>query len=141
VRIEKYVAEIHYPIVYHWWRAQTGRTLDPAQISDDGCLVVAEDGRPICASWLYWGNSRLAHIGFTVANPKARPKEKIYSLNLAIQYLITRAKEVGMRIIVSNSDRPALTKLFQKAGFQTMEQHTSLSLHVESLNYGDQEIY
>lgn len=141
MRVERYVSELHYPLVYHWWKAHTGRTLDPAQTSDDGAIVFADDGRPICASWLYGGNAKIGQIGFTVANPEAGPREKIYCIEFVIQFLKTRALELGMRYLVSSSDSSALTKLFQRAGFQTMEPHTSLSLPLESLNYGDKEIF
>ncbi len=141
MRIERYVAEVHYPIVYNWWKAQTGRTLDPTQISDDGALVIADDGRPVCASWIIVGNgTRMAHMGFTVADPKAGPREKIYCVEFLIQYMIARARELGMRHIVSNSDRPGLTKLFQRAGFQTMDPHVTMTLQLEG-TYGDKEIF
>lgn len=141
MRIEKYVSDVHYPIVYPWWKAQTGRVLDPANISEDGALVYSEDGRPVCASWLYWGNSKLGHIGFTVANPDSRPREKIYAIELVIQYLLARAREVGMRYVASNSDSSALTKLFKKAGFATMDSHTSLSFVLEYPQHEDKEIF
>lgn len=138
MRTEKYVHDLHYPLVFHWWRAQNGRVFDPSQISDDGVVVFSTDERPLCASWLYHGNSKLAHIGFTVANPSSGPKEKIYAVTLAIEYLKARAKEVGMRFIASNSDSSALTKLFSRAGFDIMEPHTSLLFRIE--NYGNKEI-
>lgn len=138
MKIVSYKSDDHYPFIYKWWRIQNGRVLDPAQISDDGAVAFSDDGDPVAASWLYFGNSQLAHIGFTVANPASGPKEKVKAIKALIDFLVIKAREVGMRYIVSNSDRTALNKLFQKAGFVEMEQHTSLALQLPYKEYADQ---
>lgn len=141
MRLVEYVAETHYPLAYAWWKKATGKVLDPSQLSDSGLVAVADDGRFVAISWLFHGNSKVAHIGFTVASPTARPREKILAIDDLIKQHIKNAAALGMRYVLSNSDRPALTKLLANAGFVLMEQHSSLSHQIGYDCYGDKEIF
>lgn len=121
-----YVPEQHYFKVVTWWKKHGKDGPKADVLSDLGLIALDENLEPIAITWLYVSNSRLGNIGFTVCDPEAPPKKKVFGVSYVIEQAIAAAKFSGLTSLHSFSSAPGLTKLFLRKGFDKLEAHDFL---------------
>lgn len=82
--------------------------------------VLPEDGfvvEGVAAGWIYFGEPKMAFIGWPVGNPKANRKEVYLGLELVLSTLGTLAKDRGAKLIWAWTSKPGLLKLYERLGY------------------------
>lgn len=98
--------------IAEWWSSHS-MPFDAEALSESGVLV-SDKGKNVAASWIYLSNSKLCHIGFTCTNPEAPLIKRGKAINLAIGFLIQRAKELGYTRIMHLSANKGLCRTLEK---------------------------
>jgi hypothetical protein len=107
-----------YPTVQQWWIDHGWNAVPLAVLPKLG--VMAEmDGTPVAAGWLYMDNSiGVSMLEWMVANPDAKPKAVYKSIKTIVEFLKTRAKDMGYSVMLTTCKQESLARVYEKTGFQ-----------------------
>lgn len=126
MKIESYNEDDHYPLAVNWWIRHNHHVLDRISLPNTGAVALREDGTPVCMAWLFLSNSKVANIGYSVANPECKPKEVAEGLSLVYFELEKVARHLGFIELWTFSSKKGLTKRFKRNGFQSVIPHDFL---------------
>lgn len=118
--LEVYDEARHYYIASQWWKHAYGQVISPLLLSSTG-IVIADESGPVAMTWLYASNSKLAKLGWTVADPKAGPKKKLMALIFAMQEAESIAAKNGAVGLEVNSNNSTLSRIMEGAGYVELE--------------------
>lgn len=111
-----------YPTVNAWWKEHNQAVIEQDLLSDVGIVIENENGM-IAVGWVYLSNSKLGKLGFIVANPRARPREKIKAIHMIIIEAERILKELGFTYIQMLSNQSTLTKMARQNGWCDVVPH------------------
>lgn len=111
-----YSANEHFPIANRWWYAQNKVNLN-ADILSDTAIVVADGGAVAAMTWLHASNSKIAKLGWTVANPELGPKKKVLAIMMALDEAERLAEKFGVRFLETVSSNSALSRIMENMGY------------------------
>ena len=97
------------------WFSRHGWASPPTDVIPVDGLIVED----ICCSWIYFGEPRMAFIGWPVTNPDAPRAERYEGLQLILKNLIEIAKVREAKLIFAWAKQPGLLNLYEKLGFIT----------------------
>ncbi len=117
MKVRKVWAE-DLPQANHWRRQRGVPELQADALPETGC-VASEGGQTLAMVWLYISNSKLAYLAWPVTRPGISPRKASQALKACFQQLISLARALGMRYLVSTSSSRGLTRLLVKSGFET----------------------
>lgn len=117
--------DLHYPLVYAWWKKHNNAVLSPTLLPKNGVLVL-EDEVPVLANWIYDTDSKLTMIGWTVSNPESGPRTRVRALEYSVRVLEEAARDSGYEHIISFASPGAMIKLMERNGFTKLEHHEFL---------------
>lgn len=126
-----YIECIHYPLIQLWWDGYEKKAPEKQRLSRCGIMVYKGD-RPLAATWVYYTNSKMGQVGFTVTDPKAGPKAKVMAVMMAL-------KEAERLLIVNDfkfshsfSDSPGLSKMLVAAGYGQLSHHEFMTKELKN---------
>lgn len=112
-------------LVNQWWSAKAGKPLSAAVRSDYGFMAYKDDS-PVVAVFLYPTlGSRMAMIGFPVANPiidKSTRREAISFLVAGVEQF---AKELKYDFLVSYAGSKGAVELFERENYRVYDQNVT----------------
>lgn len=102
-----------------WWKDWEWTAPPKSSLPDDGLggLMVYKDDVDICAGFLYQTNSKTAWLEFIVSNKEYRGKDRKEALELLINVLSIKAKELGYTTIYTSLTHNGLIKRYENCGF------------------------
>jgi hypothetical protein len=114
-----------YPTVETWW-AGHGWSPVPLQILPRLGIIAdmhhGETSTPTAAAWLYMDNSvGVAMLEWIVTNPEAKPRDVLKAITEAVNFIKTRAAELGYTVILATCRQESLSKVLQKRGFNVTD--------------------
>jgi len=101
-----------YEDVGKWWIAQ-GWPVLPLELLPDMGIIVEVNGNKACVGWLYTSNSKLAWLGWPVANPDVSSFSRGKAVLKMIETLEGAAKGLGYSAIMTFSEIPAMLKAYE----------------------------
>lgn len=136
IYIDEYDPERDYEDVKTWWEKHKFHVLPKEALPRIGFMANKNDQK-LCASWLYKDESAdLGFLTWVTSNPSASPFDISWGIDLMMTMAISKAKDIGLKIIFSCTNHHRLADRFQKQGFiVTDENSTEMILSVRG-NYG-----
>lgn len=112
-------------ILTKWWSAWNFIAPPKSSLPDDGSggAMVFNDGVDICAGFLFQTNSKTAWLEFVISNKEYRESDRGEALELLINVLSIKAKELGYTNIYTSLTHKVLMKRYEKCGFLTGSQN------------------
>ena len=110
--------EVDHAQVAGWWLAHKWPVIPLPSLPKNGLIVVGDDGREVCAGFIYQTDSDIAWLEFIVSNPECSMRVRAKSLDTLIAGLKARAQELGHRCFFTSLSSKGLMKLYEKHGFQ-----------------------
>ena len=97
----------------HGWDAPPKLLIPP-----DGLII--DD---ICCSWVYFGEPRMAIIGWPVTNPAAPRAERYEGLKLVTENLVNLARDRGAKLMFAWASHSGLLNIYGKLDFAVGDQN------------------
>lgn len=105
-----------FDMVNNWFYRQTSSPLAPACISEHGYLYSLT--KPVaCLYFFPVQGSKMAMIGWPVANPESSKEERDYAFPLLIKHIEDLARSEGYDWITTYASRTSVASRFHKAGY------------------------
>lgn len=113
--VRQFRVEDHKEIA-EWWRKRKWDVIPLEALPVTG-VVVFEDGKNICAGWLYTTGTAFGWLEWIVTNPEAGLKQRAEAVRKVIETLKGMALAHGVKIIFNSSKSRGLIKSMEKTGF------------------------
>lgn len=147
IQIETFDKEKHYETIERFWRWH-GFPSVPAVFLPALGVVALQDGLELAFAWVYLDNScPVAKLEWCTTNPEASALAAARALNVCIDFLKRRAKELGYAYMITTAHHGGLIKVLEKHGFiKTDLQMTHLGIildekvqadYVQAIGRGD----
>jgi hypothetical protein len=107
----------HYGSICDWWRRQGWEPIPLDMLPKTG-LVVEEKGLPLAAGFLYSSDANISWFEFMVTNPDTEKRVNLKAINLLVESILKRSKEMGYPLCFTSTIRPGLVRIYKKHGFQ-----------------------
>lgn len=105
-----------YTDVATWWSGHNWPIIPPDYLPKLG-IIVEDDDFKYCCGWLYRTDSLIAWLEYVVTNPAAPMKRRSVAINLLIEELSDKAKQMGYGCIFTSAISGGLIRRFKKADF------------------------
>lgn len=120
--------ESDYTTLLKWWKKYNFAAPTRDFLPDNGtCGIMLEDqnGKELCAGFIYFTNSKACWMEFIVANPDIRGREaRNNALNQLIEYLSQFAKEEECIWIFTSVRHKGLAERLGECGFNVGSTNT-----------------
>lgn len=111
--------------VCHWWESHGFPIMLWDKMPGIGLYVSDDDGRGICAAWLYRSDTWLAWLEYVVRNPEQPKDVTDPALDLVINELAKLAKELGFGILLTCTNKDSLGTRFERNAFTKTDSNVS----------------
>jgi len=95
-----------------WWAGHGWMAPDQDMLPEHGFII-----NNICAGFLYKTDSKIAWLEFIISNPRSEKLERNKALDLLIEQLYSRAKELGFKAIFTSATHKGLIERYKDHGF------------------------
>lgn len=123
-------------ILKGWWERWRWPIVPRNFLPDNGTggIMISKDGIDICAMFLYFANSDLCFLGFSISNPEYKENDRLKAIEKLIEISCEYAFEKGYEYIYSVANKKTLIDGHKKNGF-----NPSLSNCVEMIKFKHQK--
>jgi len=111
-----------YATVATWWEKHGWGVLPEDMLPDAGYVVEMEvDGKmeAAVAGWLYETDSKICLLEWVVGDPDLPSKTRRRAVNILVEKLVDKAKDLGYKVIFTICKHPRLMKTYSEHGFIT----------------------
>jgi len=105
-----------YATIANWWNGHNWPIVAPDFLPKLG-LIIEDEEHKYCCGWLYRTDSLIAWVEFIVSNPKAPMKKRSEAINLLIEELLQKARQMGYGCVFTSVSQKGLMRRFAKQGF------------------------
>lgn len=112
MNIRKVDIQKDYEMLAKWWLHHGWGDVPAIILPKEGFIV-----NEICAGFIYQTDSKIAWIEYIVSDPASEKEYRAQSLDILIDNLIKRAKELGFLVAFATLEHPALIERYKKHGF------------------------
>jgi N-acetylglutamate synthase-like GNAT family acetyltransferase len=105
-----------YPQVSQWWTEHKWPSIDHEHLPENGYIVEG-----YCAGFIYKTDSAFGLLEFVVANPKTDKDERAEALDLLLDTMIKKAKELKIKSLFTSLEHPKLIERYRKHGFMVSD--------------------
>lgn len=116
--------EENYEMIKSWWIARGAPPALYEHLPPTG-IVIALDGRAICAGFLFLTDANIGCIGNLVSDPKVQKDLRQPSIDFLVKFLTGRAKDRGYSMVVCSTNIPKLQDRFKALGFIETDKNVS----------------
>jgi hypothetical protein len=124
VRIKRYDAARHYPLIASWWEAR-GNVCLPADVLPPTGSVAMVRGKPVAACFIWLTNAKAAYLAFPVNAPELSPRTAYRAVGLAIEDCVRIAREAGCEMIWAATSSRSIDRLYDRCGLTRSSPHTN----------------
>lgn len=96
-----------------WWNHHGWTPPEQNMLPEVGYIV--DD---VCAGFLYKTDSKIAWLEFIISNPKSEKEQRDQALDLLIEQLYNRAKELGFQAIFTSASHQGLIERYKAHSFK-----------------------
>lgn len=122
MKIVEYSERKHYAEIRSWWSNHAWPGIDPEMLPKNG-FVVESGEQMICAGWLYSSDSAICWMEWIVGNPHISSQERGIGLDLLIQAIRDKARNLGFKIIfMSVQNERLIDRLVSNHGFRVSDE-------------------
>lgn len=121
------ITESDWETLMSWWEAWPEWVVpvkDSLPDNGTGGFIVESNNKPVAACFLYFTNSKIGWIEWTISDPEYRGKDR----NKAIEHLISTSelvlKEKGFKYAFSICRNKNLINKFKKLGWSVSNDHS-----------------
>lgn len=125
--VGRQTTEKDYEILVGWWNHYGFPPPAPEFLPDMGkCGIMVEDqdGKPLCAGFIYETNSKVCWMEMIVANPQLEGNKRNDAILYLIDSLSYLAYEWQYKWIYTSLKHEKLKEKYMKAGFQIGQEGT-----------------
>lgn len=108
-------------MVAAWWEMQGWSVIPQDALPKTGVIVESDDKTGICAGFLYKTDSNVCLLEFIVANPLSDTMERGQALDLLIEELVERAKQMEFVTVFTMATNARLIDRYQSHKFQVTD--------------------
>lgn len=113
-----------YPTIHRWWVDHKWTPLPHDLLPVHG-FVVEENGVMILAGWLYQSDSKIGWLEWIISNPESTHEDRSSAIDLLINVVIYKAKELGMKALFSSLKHDGLMKKYLANGFVKTDENVT----------------
>lgn len=116
----------YYPLLKSWWEGKGGKwqAINPNLLSSLG-IIIREQNKYICASWLYTTNSPFGIINWVITNNSSKAKIKKRCIEFMLSRLEANARIRGVEIIYMVMGTESLKKILNSEGYMSVSNNIS----------------
>lgn len=118
MKCRKFCVETDYETLVEWWKSYNHGILSPSILPETGVAVVDENDVLLACSWLYFTNSRVAIVDWTIGNPSIPLMQRGRAIQAAIENLEALASTTNVAAIFGFSGYRGLTKTMLRLGYK-----------------------
>mgnify|MGYP006891171484 CR=1 FL=1 len=85
--------------------------------SNTGYMVVNNDGKAICAMWIYYTNSNIAIFEELISDPESSRKERSEGIDMLLEFACDLIKLKGFKVVMAFSENTALMSRLKRHKF------------------------
>ena len=108
--------EDYQNILTPWWTSHNWEA-PPLEFLPEG-YIVSNNGIDVYASFIYYTGTSIAWLEFTVCNPDAKIEDKKGCLEYLISIISTIAKDKGVKVLFTSTDKVFANALKKRGGFE-----------------------
>ncbi len=121
------IGQQEYDVVCHWWAKQNRAIILREALPETGLMILADDGTPLAAGWVYNSNSNLGFFGWSTTNPEAKAKDRTAALKRLEATVSALAPEMGISVLCAFSGGGGWSRILKKHGWvDSMVKHDFL---------------
>lgn len=125
--VRAYNPNTDYDIVRKWWMKRDNVFVRKEWLPNTG-VVVDRAGEPICMTWMYITNSKMAQAGWTTTKPGLGARDSHKAVTMALLKIKKMASNLGVTYLQYTSNKRGLTKVLKRLGFEGSDNYTFLVL-------------
>ncbi len=84
---------------------------------DEGGLMISKGEIDICAMFIYFTNSKICYLGFSISNPEYKEKDRSKAIDKLIELSTKEAFNKGYEYVYSVANKDSLIESHKKSGF------------------------
>jgi len=112
---EPFVYYKHYEEIRRWWQGWKWEPVPLESLPENGVIIPG-----FAVGFLYKTDSNIAWLEWIVANPEADKSQRRQAVEIVIEYLTGKAKELGFKRVFTTTVHPTLKRMFgQRKYIQT----------------------
>lgn len=127
-QLKKFSAEEDLAYLVLWAHKRGLEAPNPHYLPGSGIVILDEEGRRICASFLVLTDANFAIISGFASDPDVDKQVRSEALDLLIEALCERARQLGIDVVSGSSNNKALTARWKRHGFQDRESGLTLMM-------------
>lgn len=104
-----------------WWEMQGWATIPKEALPKTGVVVETDDKTAICAGFLYKTDSNVCLLEFIVADPLSDTMERGQALDVLIEELVDRAKQMEFVTVFTMATNTRLIDRYKEHKFQVTD--------------------
>lgn len=114
-----------YPMLEGWWKEHKTNAPPSAMLPRLG--VIAEINKiPTAAGFLYMDNSvGVCLFEFAVSNPRQPAKKIVVALEVVLDFIQKRAKELGYGVMMTSCHQSSLSRFYEENGFKVSNRNVT----------------
>ena len=120
MKVRKFDHMADYETLCMWWKQHEWLPVPVQCLPMTGFIV---DG--LAAGFLYKTDSNIAWLEWVVANKESDKEERSKAIDLVVDELILRAKELGYTRIFTSTNNPKLEARYHKHGFGSFDKNVT----------------
>jgi hypothetical protein len=107
----------YYSIVKSWWEEKKGwKSIQPQFLSSRG-IIIENNNKFVCASWLYTTDSAYGVINWVITNNESKAKEKKECLKYMLKILEQYSKTLKIEALYLAMETDSLKRLLIQNNF------------------------
>lgn len=118
--IRPFNMETDYAMVCEWWKGHGWPEIPSDALPKVG-FIVSDEGKDICAGFLYLCESAWGWLEWVVTNPKGPILKRKAGLDVLVNHAVEMASRLGVKRILSSLQNENLISLYEKSGFKKMD--------------------
>lgn len=107
---------LDYWMLCSWWSGHGWTPPSQEMLPEIGFVV-----DNIAAGFLYKTDSKITWLEFIIANPRSEKNERSKALDLVIEQLYSKAKELGFKAVFTSATHKGLIDRYKKHGFEVSD--------------------
>lgn len=123
--VRPYSTDIDYEDLKKWWVAHNWEPIPKEFLPLNGLVVEEKDTGKCCLGFVMQTDTAYCFIEFITANPLIPTESRSLAVDLLIDELKAKAKELGFVLGISTISNASLLRRFEKKGFRIVDKNVT----------------
>lgn len=113
----RYVIKDDYSNTLTKWWESWGWNPPPYDMLPSNGFIISKNGVDICAGFIYSTDSKASWLEYIVSNKEYKDSDRASAIEMLINCLSAKAKEMGFKYIYTSLKNKPLIKKYENCGF------------------------